>query len=112
MMKLIRFVGLVSQSIFLQFLHFFGLVAFLIAAALGYYRVKSWTVPILAVACGVYANYYVDIADVTSILDKAKAANERGGFLIVVYFVISFAGYLVGAYVRHHHDRLRSRTAT
>jgi hypothetical protein len=112
MVKLIRFIGLVSQSIFLQFIHVFGLVAFLIAAAVGYYRVKSWVIPLLGVAFGVIANYYVDLADVTGILEKASAANERGGFLIVVYFIISFVGYLVGAYARHYQLRLRSQTAT
>ncbi len=112
MLKLIRFIGLVSQAVFLQFIHFFGLVAFLIAGAAGYYRVKSWTVPIMAVAFGVYANYYVDIADVTGMLQKAGSASERGGFLIVVYFVITFVGYIVGAYARAQHDRLRSRTAS
>ncbi len=38
MIKLIRFVGLIIQSILIEFLHVFGLVAFLLAAALGYFR--------------------------------------------------------------------------
>ena len=34
MVKLIRFIGLVSQSIFIQFVHLIGFGAFLVAAAM------------------------------------------------------------------------------
>ncbi|WP_246695667.1 hypothetical protein [Methylocystis rosea] len=50
MIKLIRFVGLIIQSILIEFLHVFGLVAFLLAAALGYFRAPSWLVPIVALS--------------------------------------------------------------
>ncbi|WP_424362274.1 hypothetical protein [Methylocystis parvus] len=102
MIKLIRFIGLVSQSIFIQFVHLFGLVAFGAAAAIGWMRLPSWLVPILAVICGVVADKFIDESDVASILEKAHNANQRGGFLIVVYFVICAVGYVVGAYGRHY----------
>lgn len=102
MLKLIRFIGLVSQSIFIQFIHLFGLVAFAGAAALGWFRLPSWLVPVLAVACGVISDKFIDESSVTSLLEKAHNANQRGGFLIVVYFVICALGYVAGAYGRHY----------
>jgi hypothetical protein len=112
MVKLIRFIGLVAQGIFLQFLHIVGLVAFLIAAAAGYFRLPSWTVPIMAVVFGVLADKLVDLVDVTGILEKAKAAHERGGFLIVVYFVISAVGYVAGGYGRHYLQQMKNGKGT
>lgn len=102
MVKLIRFIGLISQSIFIQFVHFFGLVAFVAAAALGWLRLPSWLVPILAVVCGVVSDKFVDESSVSTLLEKAHNANQRGGFLIVVYFVICAVGYVAGAYGRHY----------
>jgi hypothetical protein len=102
MLKLIRFIGLVSQSIFIQFVHLFGLVAFVASAALGWFRLPSWLVPIVAVVCGVVSDKFVDESGVTALLDKAQTANQRGGFLIVVYFVICAVGYVTGAYGRHY----------
>ncbi len=102
MLKLIRFIGLVSQSIFIQFVHLFGLVAFGISAALGWFRLPSWLVPILAVACGVISDKFIDESAVADILERAHNANQRGGFLIVVYFVICAIGYVAGAYGRHY----------
>jgi hypothetical protein len=102
MLKLIRFIGLVSQSIFIQFAHVFGVVAFVAAAALGWLRLPSWLVPVLAVVCGVVADKFIDESSVTGMLEKAHTANQRGGFLIVVYFVICAVGYIVGAYGRHY----------
>ncbi len=102
MLKLIRFLGLVSQSIFIQFVHLFGVVAFGAAAALGWFRLPSWYVPILAVVCGVVADKFLDESSVTGLLEKAHNANQRGGFLIVVYFVICAVGYVAGAYGRHY----------
>ncbi|WP_442753800.1 hypothetical protein ACNHKD_12420 [Methylocystis sp. JAN1] len=102
MLKLVRFIGLVSESIFLQFAHLFGLVAFVAAAAMGWMRLPSWLVPVLAVVCGVISDKFIDQADVTAILEKAHNANQRGGFLIVVYFVICAIGYVAGAYGRHY----------
>jgi hypothetical protein len=102
MLKLIRFIGLVSQSIFLQFVHLFGFVAFAGAAALGYFRLPSWLVPIAAIIFGVLADKFINEADVAGLLEKAHSANQRGGFLIVVYFVICAVGYVTGAYGRHY----------
>ncbi|PPD42148.1 MAG: hypothetical protein CTY15_12585 [Methylocystis sp.] len=109
MLKLIRFIGLVSQSIFIQFVHLFGLIAFGIAAAIGYFRLPSWAVPILAVVCGVVADKFIDESAVTGLLEKAHNANQRGGFLILVYFVICAVGYVAGAYGRHY---LKDRAGT
>ena len=60
MIKLIRFVGLIIQSILIEFLHVFGLVAFLLAAALGYFRLPSWLVPIVGIVCGIIADKFID----------------------------------------------------
>ena len=100
MVKLFRFIGLISQSIFIQFAHLFGAVAFAAAAALGWFRMPSWLVPIMAVVCGVISDKFIDESAVTVILEKAHNANQRGGFLIVVYFVICAVGYVAGAYGR------------
>jgi len=108
MVKLIRFIGLISQSIFIQFAHLFGLVAFLIAAAVGYLRLPSWIVPVMAVVFGVFADKFVDESAVSTILEKAASANQRGGFLIVVYFVIAAVGYITGAYGRHYYGKAGS----
>ncbi|WP_363348695.1 hypothetical protein [Methylocystis echinoides] len=102
MLKLLRFIGLVSQSIFLQFVQLFGLVAFAAAVALGWFRLPSWWVPLLAVGCGVVSDKFMDQSALTSLLEKAHNANQRGGFLIVVYFVICAVGYVAGAYGRHY----------
>jgi hypothetical protein len=112
MVKLFRLIGLLSQSIFLQFVHLAGLVAFVAAAALGYFRAPSWLVPIVAVIFGVGVDKFIDVTDVTGLLEKASKANERGGFLILVYAVITVFGYIVGAYSRHHHERLKASAAT
>jgi hypothetical protein len=98
----IKFLALVSEAIFLQFVHVVGLLAFLAAAALGWYRKPSWLVPILAVALGVAADKLLPGSDVANILEKAHKAEERGGFMIVVYFVICAVGYVAGAYGRVH----------
>ncbi|KAF2991702.1 hypothetical protein OGR47_08670 [Methylocystis sp. MJC1] len=112
MLKLIRFIGLVSQSIMIQFAHLFGLVAFVAGAALGYFRLPSWAVPILAVVCGVLSDKFLDEESVTGLLEKAHSANQRGGFLIVVYFVICALGYVVGAYGRHYQRKRVTAAAT
>ena len=100
MVRLVRFVGLVIQSILIQFLHVFGLVAFLIAVALGYFRLPSWLVPIVGIICGVIADKFIDQSEVVGILEKAASANMRGGFLVIVYIVIVAVGYVVGGYSR------------
>lgn len=110
MVKLIRFIGLLSQSIFIQFVHLIGFGAFLVAAAMGYFRLPSWCVPIAAVIFGVISDKFVDESAVSSLLEKAASANQRGGFLIVVYFVIVATGYISGAYGRHY--LLQARNAS
>lgn len=100
MVKLVRFVGLVIQSILIEFMHVFGLVAFLLAAALGFFRLPSWLVPIVGIICGVIADKFIDQSEVVGILEKAASANMRGGFLVIVYVVIVAVGYVIGAYSR------------
>lgn len=101
MLKLVRFVGLIIQSIAIEFLHVFGLVAFLLAAAVGYFQLPSWLVPILGVICGVIADKFVDQTEIVGLLEKAASANQRGGFLVIVYIFIVAVGYVVGAYARY-----------
>lgn len=111
MMKLFRLGALVSQAIFLQFIHLVGLGAFLVSAAAGYFRAPSWSVIILGIVFGVGVDKFVDVADVTGLLDRAQKASERGGFLIIVYFVIALVGYIVGAYARYHHEKFKVKAA-
>jgi tetrahydromethanopterin S-methyltransferase subunit C len=101
MLKLVRFVGLIMQSIIIEFLHVFGLVAFLLAAALGFFRLPSWLVPIVGIICGIVADKFIDQTEVIALLERAASANQRGGFLVIVYIVIVAVGYVVGAYARH-----------
>lgn len=101
MIKLVRFVGLIIQSILIEFLHVFGLVAFLIAIALGFFRLPSWLVPIVGIICGVIADKFIDQTEVIALLERAASANQRGGFLVIVYIIIVAVGYVVGAYSRH-----------
>lgn len=100
MLWLIRFIGLVVQAIILEFVHFFGLAAFLAAIALGYFRAPLWITPIVALVCGVVAYKFVDLTELTGLLDKASSASERAVFVLVVYFVITILGYLVGVFGR------------
>ena len=112
MMKLIRLIGLISQSAMLLVFHLVGIVAIVAGFAVGYFRKPSWLVPILAVAFGVGTDLYVDISDVTGLLQKASAASERGGFLILVYFVMIAFCYVIGAYARHNHEKMKAKSAT
>jgi hypothetical protein len=110
MVKVFRLLALLSQSIFLQFIHLIGLGAFLIAFAAGYFRMKSWLVAPMAVAFGVAVDRFADVTDITGLLERAEKANERGGFIVLVYVVICVVGYITGAYSRHHHEKFKART--
>jgi len=112
MIKLIRFVGLIIQSILIEFLHVFGLVAFLLAAALGYFRAPSWLVPIVGIVCGIIADKFIDQTEVIALLERAASANQRGGFLVIVYIVIVAVGYVTGAYARGAVHRRKIAQAT
>ena len=112
MIKLIRFVGLIIQSILIEFLHVFGLVAFLLAAALGYFRLPSWLVPIVGIVCGIIADKFIDQTEVIALLERAASANQRGGFLVIVYIVIVAVGYVAGAYARATVHRRKTAQAT
>lgn len=112
MIKLVRFIGLIIQSILIEFLHVFGLVAFLLAAALGYFRLPSWLVPIVGIICGVIADKFIDQSEVIALLERAASANQRGGFLVIVYIVIVAVGYVSGAYARAAVHRRKNAQAT
>ena len=112
MIKLVRFVGLIIQSILIEFLHLFGLVAFLIAIALGFFRAPSWLVPIVGIICGIIADKFIDQTDVVALLERAASANQRGGFLVIVYIIIVAVGYVIGAYSRHALHRRKIAQAT
>ncbi|WP_018408421.1 hypothetical protein [Methylocystis rosea] len=112
MIKLIRFVGLIIQSILIEFLHVFGLVAFLLAAALGYFRLPSWLVPIVGIVCGIIADKFIDQTEVIALLERAASANQRGGFLVIVYIIIVAVGYVTGAYARGAVHRRKIAQAT
>ncbi|MFZ3181836.1 MAG: hypothetical protein WA156_16910 [Methylocystis silviterrae] len=112
MIKLIRFVGLIMQSILIEFLHVFGLVAFLLAVALGYFRLPSWLVPIVGIICGIIADKFIDQTEVIALLERAASANQRGGFLVIVYIIIVAIGYVTGAYARAAVQRRKVAQAT
>jgi hypothetical protein len=107
MLWLIRFIGLVSQAVFLEFVHIFGLIVFLIAIPLGYFRAPWWIVPLLAVACGVIADKFIELTYLTAILDRSVSANDRGAFVILVYFAITIGGYIAGFLGRFFVKRMK-----
>lgn len=107
MLWIIRIIGLVSQAIFLEFLHIFGLIVFLLAMFLGYFRAPWWIAPMLAIASGVIADRFVDLTYLTGIFHRAVSANERWAFVMLVYFVITIGGYLVGFLGRFFLRRMR-----
>lgn len=107
MLWLIRFIGLVSQAVFLEFLHIFGLIVFLLAMLLGYFRAPWWIVPMLAIACGLIADRFVDLTYLTEIFRRAVSANDRWAFVILVYFAITIGGYFAGFLGRFFLRRMR-----
>lgn len=109
MLWTIRFIGLLSQAIFLEFLHIFGLVVFLLAALLGYFRAPWWIVPALAIVGGFIANRFIDLTYLTEIFHRVVSASDRWAFVIIVYFVITIGGYLVGLLGRLFMRRARRR---
>jgi hypothetical protein len=96
MLWLIRFIGLLSQAIFLEFLHIFGLIVFVLAMLLGYFRAPWWIAPVLAVACGLFANRFIDLNYLTDVFRRVASASDRWAFVIIVYFAITIGGYLIG----------------
>lgn len=100
MLWLIRFMGLLSQAVFLEFLHIFGLIVFLLAVLLGYFRAPWWIAPALAIASGFFANRFIDLTYLTEIFRRAVSANDRWAFVIIVYFAITIGGYLAGILAR------------
>lgn len=102
MVTIARLIALVLEGIFLQFAQIVGLVALLLAAAAGFLRAPSWTVPVLAFVFGLGAE---QLQFGAGLLDKAASASERWGFTVSIYFLIAFAGYLGGVYARRHLEK-------
>ena len=100
MLWLIRFIGLLSQAVFLEFLHIFGLIVFVLAMLLGYFRAPWWIAPVLAVACGLFANRFIDLNYLTDVFHRVASASDRWAFVIIVYFAITIGGYLAGLLAR------------
>ncbi len=100
MLWLIRFMGLLSQAVFLEFLHIFGLIVFLLAMLLGYFRAPWWIAPALAIASGFFANRFIDLTYLTEIFRRAVSAGDRWAFVIIVYFAITIGGYVAGILAR------------
>ncbi|MGD9544486.1 MAG: hypothetical protein AB7F41_04770 [Methylocystis sp.] len=96
MLWLVRFLGLLSQAVFLEFLHVFGFIVFLLAILLGYFRAPWWIVPILSVGCGLFADRFIDLTYLADIFRRVASASDRWAFVIIVYFAIMIGGYLVG----------------
>ncbi|WP_036282984.1 hypothetical protein [Methylocystis sp. ATCC 49242] len=107
MLWLIRFTGLLGKAVVLEFVHVFGLIVFLIAILLGYFRSYWWTVPALAIVTGFIADNFIDHVYLTDILERAVSANRRGAFVIIVYFAITISGYLAGIIGRILFNRRR-----
>ncbi|MFO1126228.1 MAG: hypothetical protein U1E25_13820 [Methylocystis sp.] len=107
MLWLIRFIGLLSQAVFLEFLHIFGLIVFLLAMLLGYFRAPWWIAPALAIASGFFADRFIDLTYLTEIFRRVVSANDRWAFVIVVYFAITIGGYLAGLLARFFIRRMK-----
>ena len=107
MLWLIRFIGLLFQAIFLEFLHIFGLIVFVLAMLLGYFRAPWWIAPVLAVACGLFANRFIDLNYLTDVFRRVASASDRWAFVIIVYFAITIGGYLAGLLARLFMRRTR-----
>lgn len=100
MLWLIRFMGLLSQAVFMEFLHIFGLIVFLLAVLLGYFRAPWWIAPALAIASGFFADRFIDLTYLTEIFRRVVSANDRWAFVIIVYFAIVIGGYIAGVLAR------------
>jgi hypothetical protein len=103
MMWFIRSISLILTAIFLQFIQGVGLAALLIAAAVGYFRAPYWSVPIMATVFGIGVDWLP--FEHVELLEKASTSSQRGGFLVIVYFVIMAVGYLAGRYGRHYQEK-------
>jgi len=107
MLWLIRFLGLLSQAVFLEFLHIFGLIVFLLAVLLGFFRAPWWIVPILSVGCGLFADRFIDLTYLADIFRRVVSASDRWAFVIIVYFAIMIGGYLTGLLARFLKRRMK-----
>lgn len=99
MLWFIKSVTLVFNGVMLQFFQLLGLIGLVTAATAGALRGPWWTAPIIALGFALLADYLPTLH--IPWFDKVSTSSERLGFLIIVYFVISVAGWVAGRYGRH-----------
>jgi hypothetical protein len=102
MFWLVRFLGLLGQAIFLQFVHLIGLPVFTLGIILGALRAPLWSIPVIGFVSGYLTDRYVGFTLFAEVFDKATSACERVAFLVIVHWVIAAGGYFVGAFGRRH----------
>ncbi len=102
MVNIVRLITLTLEAVLLQFINGIGFVALFLAVAAGYFRAPSWSVPVLAVVFGFGVEHFDGWARLS---DKTESASERWGFMLLIYFLIAFVGYLTGIFSRHHLER-------
>jgi hypothetical protein len=102
MFWLVRFLGLLGQAIFLQFVHLIGLPVFTLGIILGALRAPLWSIPVIGFVSGYLTDRYVDFTLFAEVFDKATSACERVAFLVIVHWVIAAGGYFIGAFGRRH----------
>lgn len=106
MLYLIRALTLVFDGVLLQFLRGVGLVGLVVAMLAGAMRAPSWVAPVLAIILSLVSVYFPNLE--LWWLAKASSSSERFGFVLLVYFVISVAGYAIGRIARYGWRRRRA----
>lgn len=99
MLWFIKAVTLVFNGVMLQFVQLLGLIGLATGVTAGALRGKWWTVPIIAFSFALIADYLPKLH--IPWFDKVSSSSERFGFLLIVYFVISFIGWFSGRYARY-----------
>lgn len=94
MLWFVKAVTLVVNGVLLQFVQLLGLIGLATAMTAGVLRGPWWTAPIIALGFALIADYLPTLH--IAWLDKVSSSSERFGFLVIVYFVISAAGWLIG----------------
>lgn len=107
MLWFIKAVTLVFNGVMLQFVQILGLIGLATALTAGLLRGKWWTAPIVALGFALIADYLPTLH--IPWFDKVSSSSERFGFLLIVYFVISFVGWFAGRYARYFWLRSRAK---
>lgn len=103
-----RLVTLTLEAILLQFVNGIGLVALLIAIALGFFRAPFWSALALSLVFGIGVDFFEGWA---SFSDKAEGASDRWAFVVPIYLLIVLSGYLAGVFGRRHVERRKKKAA-